>query len=284
MNKLLKLGILTAGLILLHINIQGQTAQIMTFNLRYDNQNDGVNRWDLRKESVVDLINYYSPEILGIQEGLHHQVQYLKEKLTDYEYIGVGRDDGKQRGEYTAIFFDKRKISLLSTSTFWLSDKSDMITVGWDASMERICTYGLFKHIASNKKLWVFNTHFDHIGVIAREKSSELIINKIKSLNEDGLPTILMGDLNALPDSKPIALLQTFLTDGLKDSKTSFYGPEGTFTGFNPEMKVDKRIDYIFVSNLHVLEYGHIDTKRKDDNYISDHLPVLARIELTFSK
>ena len=121
---------------------------------------------------------------------MHHQVEYLAKNLSNYEYIGVGRDDGKQKGEYTALFFDKTKFSVLEESTFWLSDKSDMISVGWDASMERICTYGLFEHNATGKSIWVFNTHFDHIGVIAREKSAELIISKIKGLNQEKVPTI----------------------------------------------------------------------------------------------
>jgi endonuclease/exonuclease/phosphatase family metal-dependent hydrolase len=250
----------------------------MSYNLRYDNPNDGVNTWDHRKESVLKLINYYRPEILGIQEGLHHQVAYLDEKLSNYEYIGVGRDDGKQKGEYAAIFFDKTKFAVLKSATFWLSDKSDTISVGWDASMERICSYGLFKHLSSQKKIWVLNTHFDHIGALARKKSSELIISKMAGLNHEALPTILMGDLNALPDSKPIALLKTFLDDGMDISTKPMYGPPGTFNGFNPTTKIDRRIDYIFTSKFNILSYGHIDKKRTDNNYISDHLPVIAEI------
>ncbi len=279
MIKLFKVSVTLIGMILLHGDLQGQTLQIMTYNMRYDNLNDGVNKWDDRKESMVELIKNYRPEILGIQEGLHHQVEYLANNLLNYDYIGVGRDDGKQQGEYTAIFYDNTKYSVIKTATFWLSEKSDMISVGWDASMERICTYGLFKHNTTQKAIWVFNTHFDHIGVVAREKSAELIISKITGLNKENLPTILMGDLNALPESKPIEQLKTVLEDGMTISKTPLYGPLGTFTGFDPEMKVDKRIDYIFTFKINVLSYGHIDDKRTDNNYISDHLPVFAKIE-----
>ena len=281
--KLIRSSLTLLIIILMHSHLKGQTVQIMTYNLRYDNPNDGVNRWDERKESMVALINDYRPDIFGIQEGLHHQVEYLAENLSIYEYIGIGRDDGKQKGEYTALFFDRTKFSVLEESTFWLSDSSDMISVGWDASMERICTYGLFKHATTQKTIWVFNSHFDHIGVTAREKSAELIIRKIKGLNQENVPTVLMGDLNALPDSKPIAHLKTVLDDGLLISKTPLYGPSGTFTGFNPELKVDKRIDYIFTAKLNVLSYGHIDKKRADNNYISDHLPVLVKLELPSS-
>ena len=139
MSRLVSIGITIVVVILMHCNVHGQTLKIISFNLRYDNPNDGVNSWDKRKESVVELINFYNPEILGIQEGLHQQVQYLVKNLSNYEYIGVGRDDGKQQGEYTAILYDKTKFSVLKTGTFWLSDKSDTISVGWDASMERIC-------------------------------------------------------------------------------------------------------------------------------------------------
>jgi len=282
--RLFRISIAIFGMILLNNELQGQTIQVMSYNLRYDNQNDGVNKWDDRKESMVELINNYHPEILGIQEGLHHQVEYLAKNLINYEYIGVGRDDGKQQGEYTALFFEKTKFSVVKSSTFWLSDRSDMVSVGWDASMERICTYGLLEHNATQRRIWVFNTHFDHIGEIAREKSSVLITTKITVLNQEYLPLILMGDLNALPDSKPIQHLKTVLDDGMVISKTPLYGPPGTFTGFNPTMEVDKRIDYIFTSNLNVVSYGHIDKKRKDNNFISDHLPVLAKIEFSSSK
>jgi endonuclease/exonuclease/phosphatase family metal-dependent hydrolase len=283
MNKLFRFSLTILIIILMHSNLKGQTVQIMSYNLRYDNPNDGVNKWDERKESMLALINDYGPDIFGIQEGLHHQVEYLAENLSNYEYIGVGRDDGKQKGEYTALFFNRTKFSVLEESTFWLSDRSDIISVGWDASMERICTYGLFKHKISQKMIWVFNTHFDHIGVTAREKSAELIISKIKSLSQENAPTILMGDLNALPDSKPIAHLKTVLDDGLLISKTQLYGPSGTFNGFNPLLKVARRIDYIFTAKLNVLSYGHIDKKRADNNYISDHLPVLVKLNLPSS-
>ena len=278
MIKLIRIIITLIAIILIPSNLLGQSLHVMSYNLRYDSPNDGVNKWENRKETMVALINYYHPDILGIQEGLHHQIEYLNFNLSNYEYVGVGRDDGKQQGEYAALFFDKTKYSVVKEGTFWLSDKSDMVSVGWDASMERICTYGLFENRQTGKKLWVFNTHYDHMGVLAREKSSELVLKKIALLNKKAFPVILMGDLNALPESNPIKQLKSKLDDGLLISKTALYGPSGTFTGFNPTEKIDRRIDYIFTSMLEVLSYRHINDKRTDTNFISDHLPVFAKI------
>ncbi len=279
MSKLFRINLLFI-ISLFSINcFVGQTIQVMSYNIRYDSPNDGENKWEFRKESLTDLINNYHPEIFGIQEGMYHQVAYLNKNLQDYTYIGIGRDGGKQLGEFSAIFYDKTKFSVTNENTFWLSEKQDTMAIGWDAALKRICTYGLFKHKKSRKKVWVFNTHFDHIGTIAREMSAQQIIHKIRELNHEKLPVILMGDLNSLPDSKPIALLKDKSDDGLTISKTPLIGPPGTFTGFKPEMPIDKRIDYIFVSKLSVLSYIHIADKRKDGYYISDHLPVFMKLK-----
>lgn len=265
--------------------VLGQAFHIMSYNIRYDSPNDGVNKWEYRKASLVELIKYYRPEILGIQEGMYHQVEYLNKNLQNYTYIGVGRDGGKRQGEFSALFYDETKFSVQKEATFWLTEKSDTVSIGWDAALKRICTYGLFKHKRTQKKIWIFNTHFDHIGVIAREMSSRQIIRKIKELNHEELPIIFMGDLNTLPGSKPIKLLKNILDDGLAISKTPLNGPIGTFTGFNPAMLIDKRIDYVFSAKLNVLSYSHISDKRKDNNYISDHLPVFVKLKfLTTNK
>ncbi len=279
MVKLIRICILIFIVFFSNDCVFGQTIQVMTYNIRYDSSNDGENRWEFRKESLVELINTYRPEIFGIQEGMYHQVAYLNKNLEDYTYIGVGRDGGTQQGAISALFYDKTKFSVEKEATFWLTEKRETIAIGWDAAYKRICTYGLFKHKKSSNKLWIFNTHFDHVGVIAREMSAKQIISKIKELNDKELPIILMGDLNSLPDSKPIKLLKNNVDDGLAISKTPLEGPKGTFTGFNPAMAIDKRIDYIFSSKLSVLSYSHIPDKRRDNNYISDHLPVFVKLE-----
>jgi len=145
--------------------------------------------------------------------------------------------------------------------------------------MERICTYGLFEEKATGKKLYVFNTHFDHIGKVAREKSVELITRKIEAINTDNHPVVLMGDLNLTPDTEAIRFIQSKLSDGKAISQKTFYGPTGTFNGFNQHMKLNRRIDYIFLKGFGVKYYVHIDDRMENNKFISDHLPVLTTLE-----
>lgn len=273
------LKILLTILIVSSVHSFGQTTSAMSYNIRYDNLKDGKNWWEKRKDAVVGLINTYHPEIFGIQEGMHHQVQYLDSSLTQYNYIGVGRDDGKTKGEYSALFYDTTKYKVSKKSTFWLSEQSNKISVGWDASMERVCTYGLFKHKESGNKIWVFNTHYDHIGVQAREMSSKLILSKIEKLNKAGYPVIFMGDLNSKPESNPIQTLISKLDDTFLLSTQKHKGPIGTFNGFDPSIPLDNRIDYVFVKGIPVTSHLHINDKRTDGFFISDHLPVLVTLQ-----
>lgn len=265
--------------ILSFTNVNSQTIKIMTFNIRYDNPNDNEDNWHNRKKKVIELINNYEPAIFGIQEGLSHQIQYMDSCLTDYNYIGIGRDDGKEEGEYSAIFYDTTKFIVEEENTFWLSETPDSISVGWDASMERICTYGLFKNKESGKLVWIFNTHFDHRGKLARKNSAELILNKIDELNTQNLPTALMGDFNATPNDPPITIIKEILMDGQLISEKPFYGPVGTFNGFKNKI-VTNRIDYIFTKDLEVKRYIHINDRLKNNRHVSDHYPVLVTIKI----
>lgn len=251
----------------------------MTYNIKYDNKNDTINNWNDRRVSLVRLIRHYEPSIFGTQEALHHQVEFIDEELPNFSFIGVGRDDGKQKGEYSPIHFDHTKFKVLISNTFWLSKTPDKISVGWDAAMERICTYGLFEELKTGNKFYVFNTHFDHIGNKAREKSAKLILKKIKKINSNKLPVVLMGDFNLRPEEKPIQLIKKKLKDGSDITQKPFYGPSGTFNGFNYKMILKNRIDYIFVKDFKVNSYLHIDDRMENNKHISDHLPVLIRIE-----
>lgn len=258
-----------------------QTTSVMTYNIRYDTQKDGENRWDARKAFLIAQIKFHGPDIIGIQEGLAGQVKYLDKELAGFRYVGVGRDDGKKKGEFSAIFYNTNKFKVIESSTFWLSDTPDQISVGWDAAMERICTYALFEYLETGQRIWVFNTHFDHIGKEARKNSAMLIHNRIKSLNKDGLPFILMGDLNLEPDSEPIRYLSQHLNDSKKVSKEVVFGPEGTFNNFQFDKPVTRRIDYIFTgkSGIEVQKYAVLSDS-KNLRYPSDHLPVF--VVLTF--
>ena len=186
---------------------------VITYNIKYDDNSIGDQSWNVRKEAVFELINSYSPDIFGIQEGLIHQVEFLDSKLHDHKFVGVGREDGNKNGEYCAIFFDYKKYKLLKNSTFWLSEDPYKASVGWDAALERICTYALLENLKSGKKLWVFNTHFDHVGNIAREKSARLLIEKIQMLNINQDPVLLMGDFNSLADVRYGTLIHLFMLE-----------------------------------------------------------------------
>jgi len=260
-----------------------QEYSVMSFNIRYDNIHDTENSWENRKAGVVELLNFYHPDVFGIQEALFHQVNYIDSSLVNYTYLGVGREGGNE-GEFSAIFYDTTKFRLEATSTFWLSETNDAVSIGWDAALERICTYGLFENIKSKKRNWVFNTHFDHIGEKAREKSAQLVLSKVDELNKDELPIILMGDFNSTPKSKPIQIFKSQLSDASEISAKPIYGPKGTFNGFEPNQIIDARIDYIFTSKLSVLSHMHIDDRLNNNSFVSDHLPVFVTVKDTINK
>lgn len=265
----------------LSVSMEGQTYKIMTYNIRYDNPKDGENQWSKRKEFLSSQIAFNKPDVFGIQEGLHHQVIYLDSIFVDYKYVGIGRDDGKKKGEYSAVFYNSKKLKVVKHLTFWLSETPNEISVGWDASMERICTYALFENIKTKQQFWVFNTHFDHIGDEARLQSAKLIVNKIKELNQNNLPIILMGDFNLTPSSEPIKYLSTVFNDSKENSLLKPFGSTGTFNGFIFHEPVNDRIDYIFTSknNIEVRKFA-ILSDSKDCKYPSDHLPVFVELEI----
>ena len=257
-----------------------ETLNIMTYNIRYDNPNDGENQWTNRKEFLVDQIKYNEVDVFGIQEGLHHQVQYLNTEFTNFNYVGIGRDDAKEKGEYSAIFYNSKKFKVLENNTFWLSETPNDISVGWDASMERICTYAVFESINSKQQFLVFNTHFDHIGNVARLKSSKLIHTKISEINLNNLPVFIMGDFNLLPESEPIRYLSEKFSDSKELSLLKPFGPKGTFNAFKFQKPVKDRIDYIFTNKdkVQVNKYAVLSDS-KECKYPSDHLPVIIEIE-----
>lgn len=274
-----KKGLLTVFAMSLLYTSLGQDLSLMTYNIKYDNTNDTINNWNDRKEALVELLQHYEASFIGAQEVLHRQLTYIDSVLTGFAYIGVGRDDGKQKGEYSPIFYDSSRYKVVKSNTFWLSETPDKISIGWDAALERICTYGLFQEIGTNKRLYIFNTHFDHIGKMARTKSAELLVKKIAEINQEQLPIVIMGDLNLTPDTAPIQYLQRTFLDGQEVTQKPFYGPSGTSNGFDQNKIVDKRIDYIFVRDLKVEDYIHIDDRMENNKHISDHLPVLISVQ-----
>lgn len=253
----------------------------MTYNIRYATSNDGENSWENRKEYLTGQVRFYSPDIFGIQEGLKKQVDHLDTELPEYDFIGVGRDDGKEKGEYCAIYFKKDKFQLLGHDTFWLSEKPGEPSKGWDAAYERICTYAFFMDRKTGMNFWVFNTHFDHIGVQARNKSVELIKKKIDDLNKDNYPVFIIGDFNLNDQSDAILFMSEHFKDTRFFSEAGAFGPFGTFTGFEFHKPVQDRIDYIFCSKekVRVKKYAVL-TDSRDQKYPSDHFPVYVEVEL----
>ena len=247
----------------------------MTYNIRYSTPNDGVNWWENRKEWVANLVRFYEPEVMGIQEGLHSQVSFLDSALAEYEFVGVGRDDGETQGEYSAIFYKSEVLEVLDSGTFWLSETPEEPSFGWGTSFRRIATWAKFRVKESGTEYWVFNAHFDHQVAVARLNSAKLIYQRVQEWNTENLPVIVMGDLNATPDAPPITYLASVMNDSRMISENPPYGPEGTFNGFNTSHPLNDRIDHIFVSDdISVKKYAVIADTR-NQRTPSDHLPVL---------
>ena len=264
----------------LAVAAEAQPLEAMTYNIRYDTPDDGGNAWEFRKARVASLLSFHEPDVLGLQEAEAHQLRYLTEALPAYRYVGAGRDDGLAGGEFAAIFYDTRRLRLLEGSTFWLSETPAVPSVGWDAARKRVCTYARFEDLAASRQFWVFNAHFDHRGSVARTKSAALIRDEIARLNADGLPVLLMGDLNSLPDSEPLAILAAGFDDSRQVASPVRFGPDGTFAGFRVGGDLTRRIDYILMSSgdWNVTRYAVLSYSQ-DGHYPSDHLPVFVEAE-----
>ncbi|MEJ2196340.1 MAG: endonuclease/exonuclease/phosphatase family protein [Ignavibacteriaceae bacterium] len=265
------------------------TIKVMTFNIRVDVPSDGLNAWHYRKANVATIIRFHHVDIVGLQEALFEQVKDLEGYLSEYDWFGVGRDDGDKEGEFMAIFYLKNRFNIINNSTFWLSKNPEIPGKGWDAACNRIVTWGKFEDNNTTKIFYLFNTHFDHIGEIAREESAKLLLKNINNIagNSD---VIVIGDFNSTPNSITYKILtQGFdreldfrLIDTKMVSHHPHQGPYSTFTGFKLSNLTDndKLIDYIFIKNkMKVL--NHVTLSDTFDGFFpSDHMPVLAEIIL----
>jgi endonuclease/exonuclease/phosphatase family metal-dependent hydrolase len=273
MKKFLFIVLLT----FFHLNTSGQNIRVMSYNLRFDNPGDGVNQWSLRRKNVYELLKKTNPDIWGTQEGLQNQLDDIKQNLP-YEYLGAGRDDGKSKGEFSAILYKKEIYKVLDQNTFWLSETPDVPgSKSWDAAITRIVTWAKFQHNKSKAVFYVFNTHFDHIGVQARLKSAELIKQKIKEI-AGTYPVILTGDFNSEPADAPYSFLAKDETYLLIDSGNG--NTQGTFCTFEVNSQPCRRIDYIFHSPSIKSEGYTVVTDNNGHYYPSDHLPVLTTLQM----
>jgi len=253
--------------------------RVATYNLRYNNASDGADAWPNRKEMVKNLVQHYDFDVFGVQEGLRSQLNDVAE-LPAYAFVGRGRDDGKEAGEHSAIFYKKARLQLLQTGDFWLSQTPDRPSLGWDATCcNRICTWARFKDLQSGQVFYFFSVHFDHEGVEARRQSGQLMVRKIKEIAQ-GAPVVCVGDLNSTPDTEQVKTLQGALGDAYQLTQRPAYGPVGTFNGFELTAPLRDRIDYIFVSRgSTVLDYAVL-TDSMRGHYPSDHFPVVATVML----
>jgi endonuclease/exonuclease/phosphatase family metal-dependent hydrolase len=278
--------IISLGLMLLSCPLSAPpdtSFAVMTFNVRINLPSDGDNAWPHRKEMATSMIRFYEPEVFGVQEALKRQVKDMSERHPDYAWIGVGRDDGKQAGEYMAIFYLKHRFKLLKTDTFWLSENPQQSGLGWDAAYNRVVTWGQFQDLETGNTFFHFNTHFDNRGEVARQESAKLLLTQIQAIAGNSA-LIVTGDFNTHPDSEPYRILtgSDLLTDAKTITQIPHHGPSRTFNGFALESlrTIDEPIDYIFVSK----QFGVLKHATLSDTFNgyfpSDHMPVMAQVTI----
>jgi len=257
-----------------------QNIDVITYNIRFNNPSDGENAWSKRSDQVIALLQFYQPDLFCLQESLIDQIEDIQNKMATMKWGGVGRDDGKRKGEFSPIFYNAEKYHPMKQGTFWLSETPAKPGLGWDAACNRVCTWIMLENDLKEHPFLVMNTHFDHMGTKARIESAKLILKKIKEINPQNFPVILAGDFNMTPEQEPIALISKELSDSRSVSKKQPYGPLGTFNGFNFDGPLKDRIDYIFVNDQVEVERYAVLSDSKDLHYPSDHLPVYVRLDL----
>lgn len=258
---------------------------IMSYNIRYDNPEDSLNSWQYRKDVASKIVEQNKIDILGTQEVLHNQLVDMKERLPEYNAVGVGRQDGKEKGEYSALFYNKNRFEEVQSGYFWLSQTPEVAgSRGWDGACERIATWVILKDKKTKREIFAINTHLDHVGKVARQEGVSLLLSKIGDLS-NGLPVIMTGDFNSTPTSDVVKhVTDTSNPNHLinsKDIAETVTGTNWTFHDFD-NLPLDNRefIDYIFVSkNIDVKEFDVLDEKL-DNVFLSDHTPIMAKISI----
>ena len=256
--------------------------RVMTYNIRYKNTIDGINGWEYRKDKVAALIQYHEADIVGVQEADVDQLRDMGKRMPGYKWYGVPSAEGND-GEYTAIFFSSR-FAVRDSGTFWLSEHSHKAnSKSWDSFYPRIVSWRKFQDSQSGVEFFFFNTHFDHRGKVARYKAAEVARKQIGLIAGDR-PVIFTGDFNTRDTSSAYQKIVegSQLKDALPLSKFPHYGPVNTASGFAVTDKpIRARIDFIFVNRkVKVIRHATI-TDQEQGRYYSDHLPVLAAIEIS---
>ncbi len=237
-----------------------QSLNVASYNVRLltDADYKSGNGWSQRVDCLCDVIRFSDFDIFGAQEVKYEQLSDMLYRLQDYDYVGVGRDDGAQGGEYSPVFYKKERFTLLDSGTFWLSETPEKVSKGWDAKCRRVCSWGYFKDKVSRKKFWFFNLHMDHIGIVARRESAKLVVARIAEMCGKNALVVLTGDFNVAQDNEIYGIFADcgFLKDSYEAAEFRF-APTGTFNSFKPQNFTTRRIDHIWVSdNARVDRYG----------------------------
>lgn len=261
---------------------QNDPVAVISYNIRYDNPGDGINAWPNRKDHVADMIKKYDADIAGLQEALKHQIDDLEERLPGYKWVGVGRDDGEEGGEFSPVFYNSERFEVLDFETLWLSETPDVPgSKSWDAAITRIVTRVKFRETDSGREFYVLNTHFDHRGETARLESAKLIAKWTSEIPDD-VPFIVTGDFNIRETTEAYGVLRDagHIFDARYVSETEHQGPTTSSNNWEEMREPETRIDYLFTSeHVQVLSHRILDD-RYEGYFPSDHLPVLAEIVL----
>jgi len=254
--------------------------RVVSWNIRYDNPGDGEHRWAFRKARVIQYLRQQSPDVVGLQEVLHGQLRELDTVFSDrYSWVGVGRDDGHEAGEFSPVGYNHHKLELLQQGTLWLSETPGQPSKGWDAALPRICSWAQFRHKTEKREFWVFNTHFDHAGLLARQKSAQLLADSFPAWCQ-GQAVLLMGDFNEGPDG---AVVRHLLLAGLTDSRLvaeAVLGSTQTYHGFKKQPGTGSRIDYIFYQGWPGVGLYEVPLLADEKgHYASDHAPVVVEMK-----
>jgi len=272
--------ILMAAMILLPLTLsaaekeESDGLKVMSYNIRVGTSRDGTNSWEFRYVATAEMFKDQAPDVMGLQEALESQVRFIEENFRNYKSVGVGRDDGKKKGEFMSILWNKKKVSLMKWGTFWLSETPDEPSKGWDAECFRTATWALMKDKKTGSKFFVVNTHLDHVGKEARRNGLKLIMDRIAEMNESGLPVVLMGDFNMLPADPAMKTVD----EKMKSARNTAGKTDDTGT-FNNWGKDSRILDYIYYSGFgECIEYQTVTEKYADRKFVSDHFPVFARL------
>ena len=266
--------------------------RVMSYNIRLGVANDSLNSWENRKPATIAMLNDINPAVFGVQEAFDFQVEYILKNCPRYKAVGVGRDDGVHAGEHMSVFYDTTRVALKTWGTYWLSETPEVPSVGWDAACYRTATWTLLRDLGKKKDFFFVNTHLDHVGKVARREGIALIYNRIRKMNPKGIPMVLTGDFNVLPDDPCLEDINSLMLSARFNSKQA--DAIGSFNGFGAygnsasapslddsasDRESLRPLDYIYFSGFSSTQFRVVTTTYQDIPYISDHYPVFADLK-----